>query len=89
MLNVSLKQSNKMLYIPSEEKIAEYLRAVVSYYETGSYDLFKHYFINEYKKTVDAIVFIEKAKKNEQTMPTRGEEVAELLKPKDENLDLN
>jgi len=65
MLNVVLKQSSKMIYIPDEETIKEYLKSIVSYYETGNYSLFKKYFINSYKKTIEMIVEIEEARKNE------------------------
>jgi len=71
MLNVSLKSDNKMLYIPNEERVSEYLSSIVSYYETGKYDKFKAYFINEYKGTTDAILAVENAKKQEQNRPTR------------------
>lgn len=71
MLNVSLKQNGKMLYIPNEERVSEYLSSVVSYYETGKYDKFKAYFINEYKETVDAILAVENAKTQEQKRPLR------------------
>jgi len=71
MLNVSLKSDNKMLYIPNEERVSEYLASIVSYYETGKYDKFKVYFINEYKETVDAILAVENAKKKEQKRPLR------------------
>jgi Fic family protein len=71
MLNVSLKQDGKMLYIPNEEKVSEYLASVISCYETGSYDKFKSYFINEFKETVDAILAVENAKKQEQERPLR------------------
>ncbi len=71
MLNVSLKQDGKMLYIPNEERVSEYLASIVAYYETGSYDRFKHYFINEYTETVDAILSVENAKKQEQSRPLR------------------
>lgn len=72
MLNVSLKSDNKMLYIPNEEKISEYLASIVSYYETGRYDKFKSYFIDEYKETVDKILAVENAKKQEQVLPLRS-----------------
>ncbi len=71
MLNVSLKQDGKMLYIPNEERVSEYLASVVAYYETGSYDKFKAYFINEYKGTVDAVLAVENAKKQEISRPKR------------------
>ena len=71
MLNVSLKSDNKMLYIPNEERVSEYLASVISYYETGKYDKFKAYFITEYKETIDAILAVENAKKQEQKRPLR------------------
>jgi len=71
ILNVSLKQDGKMLYIPNEERVSEYLVSVVSYYETGNYDKFKAYFIGEYKGTIDAILAIENAKILEQKRPPR------------------
>ena len=67
MLNVALKQSLKMIYIPDEESVKEYLKSIVSYYETGNYSLFKKYFINSYKKTIEMIVEIEEAKNSETT----------------------
>ena len=67
MLNVVLKQSLKMIYIPDEESVKEYLKSIVSYYETGSYSLFKKYFINSYKKTIEMIVEIEEVKNSEST----------------------
>ena len=71
MLNVSLKQDGKMLYIPNEKRVSEYLSSVVSYYETGNYDKFKTYFIAEYKDAVHAILSVEKAKKQEAKRPLR------------------
>lgn len=71
MLNVSLKQEGKMLYIPNEERVSEYLGAIVTYYENGSYDKFKTYFIKEYKETVDAVLFVENSKQQEQNRPLR------------------
>ncbi len=71
MLNVSLKREGKMLYIPNEERVSEYLTSIVSYYETGRYDKFKAYFMKEYKETVDAILAVEKAKREEQNRPLR------------------
>ncbi len=72
MLNVSLKQSGKMLYIPSEERVSRYLASLVTYYETGSYDAFKAYFIDEYKEVVDDVLSVENAKIVEQNLPLRG-----------------
>jgi len=66
MLNIVLKDSLKMIYIPDEESVREYLKSIVSYYETGNYTLFKKYFINSYKKVIEMIIEIEEAKKNEK-----------------------
>ena len=68
MLNVVLKDNNKMLYIPDEENVKEYLKSIVSYYETGNHDLFKRYFIANYEKTINMIEEIEMAKKNESNI---------------------
>ncbi|MFW5989885.1 MAG: Fic family protein, partial [Campylobacterales bacterium] len=72
MLNVSLKQDNKMLYIPNEERVSEYLTSIVEYYETGNYQKFKHYFINEYKEVVNTILTIKNAREQEESSPLRG-----------------
>lgn len=65
MLNVALKNANLMIFIPDEDSIKTYLEAVVSYYETGKYELFKKYFIKSYQKVIDMIVEIETSKANE------------------------
>jgi len=52
MLNVVLKETLNMIFIPDEESVKEYLKSIVTYYETGNYTLFKEYFINSYKKVV-------------------------------------
>jgi Fic family protein len=59
MLNISLKNDNKMLYIPKEERITEYLRAIVDYYESGNYQKFKDYFVETYRETILTIEEIE------------------------------
>lgn len=59
MLNMSLKKDGKMLYIPSETMIREYLNGIVSYYETGDYKNFKEYFMANYAKTCTDIQSIE------------------------------
>lgn len=71
MMNVSLKQDGKMLYIPNEERVSQYLGSIVTYYETGDYENFKSYFIKEYTQTVDAILAVENAKIQEQSRPLR------------------
>jgi Fic family protein len=65
MLNVVLKDAGKMIYIPDEKSIREYLKSIIDYYETGNYESFKRYFIDSYKRVIDMIVKIEEAKKNE------------------------
>lgn len=71
MLNVSLKHDGKMLYIPNETRVSEYLSSIISYYETGNYEKFKAYFISEYKDTIDNILAVDNAKIEEQKMPMR------------------
>jgi len=68
MLNVVLKDSLKMIYIPDEESVKEYLRSIVTYYETGNYTLFKKYFINSYKKVIEMIMEIEESRRNEKNL---------------------
>jgi Fic family protein len=65
MLNVVLKESLNMIYIPDEDSVKEYLKSIVTYYETGNYTLFKKYFINSYKKVIEMIVEIEQSRENE------------------------
>jgi Fic family protein len=68
MLNVVLKQSDKMIYVPDEQSVKEYLKSIVRYYESGNYTLFKNYFIYSYKKVVDMIVEIERSRENEHKL---------------------
>lgn len=72
MLNVSLKSDNKMLYIPNEEKIRDYLVAIVEYYETGAYHRFKRYFMDAYRETIESILLVEESKLKERTSPLRA-----------------
>ena len=65
MLNIVLKDTLNMIYIPDDESVKEYLKSIVTYYETGNYTLFKKYFINSYKKVIEMIVEIEQSRKNE------------------------
>ena len=65
MLNIVLKYSLKMIYIPDEESVKEYLQSIVTYYETGNHTLFKKYFINSYKKVIEMIIEITESRKNE------------------------
>ena len=65
MLNIVLKDSLNMIYIPDEESVKEYLKSIVTYYETGNYTLFKKYFINSYKKVIEMIIEIEESRRNE------------------------
>ena len=73
MLNVSLKSDNMMLYIPNEEKIKDYLVAIVEYYETGSYQKFKRYFMDSYAETVESILAVEESRMREKRLPFREE----------------
>ncbi len=65
MLNVVLKDSSNMIYIPDDENVKEYLKSIVSYYETGDYTLFKNYFIDSYKKVIEMIAKIERSREDE------------------------
>ena len=65
MLNIVLKNAGCMIYIPDEESVKEYLSSIVSYYETGSYELFKKYFIHSYQKVINMILEVELSKKSE------------------------
>jgi Fic family protein len=65
MLNVVLKESLNMIYIPDEESVRQYLKSIVTYYETGDYTLFKKYFIHSYQKVIDMIMEIEESRRNE------------------------
>jgi len=65
MLNVALKEHAKMIAIPDEEKVKEYLKSIVAYYETGDYALSKKYFIHSYKKVIEMIVAIEASREKE------------------------
>jgi Fic family protein len=73
MLNISLKSDDMMLYIPNEEKIGDYLKAIVEYYETGSYYRFKRYFVDAYAEAIGAILAVEESRRREASMPLRGE----------------
>lgn len=68
MLNVVLKDTLNMIFIPDEESVKEYLKSIVAYYETGNYTLFKKYFINSYKKVIEMIVEIEQSRENESKL---------------------
>ena len=68
MLNVVLKDTSNMIYIPDEDSVKEYLKSIVNYYETGNYTLFKKYFINSYKKVIEMIIEIEQSRKNESNL---------------------
>ncbi len=71
MLNVVLKDSLNMIYIPDDESVKEYLKSIVSYYETGNHTLFKNYFIKSYKKVIEMIVQIERSRANESNIRKR------------------
>lgn len=66
LLNVVLKSAGLMIYIPDEESVKGYLKSVVSYYETGNYDLFKKYFIHGCRKLAQMIEEIEISRENEK-----------------------
>ncbi|NEW60158.1 Fic family protein [Sulfurovum sp. bin170] len=71
MLNVALKSEDKMLYIPDEKRIREYLVSIVEYYESGDYSKFREYFIATYRDTVEMIVAMRKGREAELIRPLR------------------
>ena len=50
MLNLSLRSSDKMLLIPAEEYISLYIEGVLEYYERGTSEKSKEFFIKCYEK---------------------------------------
>ena len=50
ILNLSLKCDNKMLLIPQEEFISTYIEGILEYYEKGSTQYIKEFFIKSYQK---------------------------------------
>lgn len=46
--------------------------ATVEYYETGSYDKFKRYFIEAYQEIIEAIIAVEASRERERNEPLRG-----------------
>lgn len=55
MLNLSLKCDDKMLLIPQEELILLYIEGILEYYENGSSDKSKEFFIKSYEK-MDSLI---------------------------------
>jgi len=55
MLNISLKNSKKMILIPREEFISEYIDGVLEYYDSGKYIKSKNFFLNNYQKVVTVL----------------------------------
>ena len=55
MLNLSLKCDDKMLLIPQEEFIPLYVDGVLEYYEKGTYEASKEFFIKSYTKVYETI----------------------------------
>ena len=49
MMNVSLKADNKMVLIPKEEYIPIYVGSILEYYEEGTYQQSKEFFIKSYQ----------------------------------------
>ena len=49
MMNVSLKADNKMILIPKEEYIPIYVGSILEYYEEGTYQQSKAFFIKSYQ----------------------------------------
>lgn len=67
MLNIALKDGKKMIFIPDESRVREYLQAIVKYYESGDHALFKAYFIDSYKRVIDDIIYIKSQRENEKS----------------------
>ncbi len=53
MLNISLKEDQKMILIPQEEYISIYVGSILEYYESGSYMLSKEFFFKSYQSIFD------------------------------------
>jgi len=49
MMNVSLKANNKMILIPKEEYISIYVGSILEYYEQGTYQQSKEFFMKSYQ----------------------------------------
>ena len=60
ILNLSLKIDNKMVLIPSEEHIPLYVDGILEYYEKGTCNKSKEFFIKSYQNIVDKIEFLNK-----------------------------
>ncbi len=53
MLNISLKADGKMILIPKDEYIPIYVGSILEYYEQGSYQQSKEFFIKSYQFVAD------------------------------------
>ena len=53
--NISLMNDNKLPLILREEYINNYIDGLISYYETGSYDKYKQFFIQNYTKIANLL----------------------------------
>lgn len=53
VMNLSLKCDGKMILIPHETFIPLYIDGILEYYEKGSYNASKTFFIKSYQKTCD------------------------------------
>lgn len=62
ILNLSLKSNDKMLLIPAEENIPLYIDAILEYYERGTYNKSKDFFIKSYQHIIDKIDFVKNTK---------------------------
>ncbi len=71
MLNLSLKNDEKMLYIPHEERVKDYLEGVITYYEKGDYSVFKEYFISECRDVSKKMNFQESEKEQKNLARSR------------------
>lgn len=58
ILNLSLKIDNKMILIPTEENIPLYIEGILEYYEKGTCNKSKEFFIKSYQNIADKINFL-------------------------------
>ncbi len=55
MLNLSLMCEKKMMLIPQEELISLYVEGILEYYEQGSYNKQKEFFIKSYRAVLENV----------------------------------
>lgn len=60
ILNLSLKIDNKMVIIPTEENIPLYIYGILEYYDKGTCNKSKEFFIKSYQNIANKIEFLKK-----------------------------